>query len=459
MFVEKIVSEGLAHNSYIVGDSGDAFVVDPRRDVDTYFDIADSKCCRIRFVFETHRNEDYMIGSRELESMAGCRIIHGGRLDFGYGEPAWDGDSFDAGNLKIRVLETPGHTPESLSFVLYPPFQREIPWIVFTGDALFYGDVGRTDLLGEDRRADLASSLYDSLHGKLMSLGEQVAVYPAHGSGSACGGNIADLAISTIGYERATNPMLGLSREAFIEKKKIESIPLPPYFDRMAELNLKGPPLLDPGRIEPMDAPVFAGAISDCIVVDTRSPLSFAGGHIGSSYNIWMGGMARFPGWILEPEKDILLVTDRREDVETARRYLSRIGFDSVRGYLCDGIEDWHNRGMPLSQVKIFTVPGLNKRLKDGEDLFLLDVREKGEYTGGHIPGAVNIYVGELERKLDEVPSDRLIVSICSTGNRSGLGASILKRRGYRQVCNLIGGTTAWKEKGYPVTSGESSRA
>ncbi|KCZ71040.1 Rhodanese-related sulfurtransferase [Candidatus Methanoperedens nitroreducens] len=455
MFVEKIVSEGLAHNSYIVGDYTEALVVDPKRDVDSYIDVADSKCCRIRFVFETHRNEDYLIGSRELEHLTGCRIIHGGHLDFGYGEPAREGDIFNIGRLMLKVLETPGHTPESLSYLLYPPSKEDIPWVVFTGDALFYGDVGRTDLRGEEMKSELASTLYDSLHEKLMPLGEHTIVYPAHGAGSSCGGNISDLAVSTIGYERATNPMLSLSREEFIEKKKMENIPIPLYFKMMHEQNQRGPALINIKRAEPMDAFMFAEAIPDCITIDTRSPLSFASGHIKGSYNIWMEGMAKFPGWILEYEKDILLITERQEDVETARRYLARIGFDDIRGSLCKGIEDWQNRGMPLEQSGVYTVADLYERLKERKDMFLLDVREKGEYASGHIPGAINIYVGELERRLQEVPSVQPIVSICSAGNRSGLAASILKRRGYRQVYNLIGGTTAWKEKSYPTEKQE----
>lgn len=459
MFIEKIVSEGLAHNSYIAGDDSEAFVVDPKRDVDSYIDIADSNCARIRFVFETHRNEDYLIGSQDLESLTGCRIIHGGHLDFGYGEPARDGDIFNIGRLSLRALETPGHTPESLCFVLYPPFQEEIPCVVFTGDALFYGDVGRTDLRGEEMKGELASALYDSLHKKLLPLGEHVIVYPAHGAGSSCGGNIADLAISTIGYERATNPMLSLSREEFIERKRREMLLLPPYFTRMREHNLIGPALLDRKRIEPMDAPGFAEVMGECTVVDTRSPLSFAGGHLKGSYNIWLRGLPRFAGWTLEYEKDILLVTERQEDVEIARLYLVRVGFDRVRGYLCEGIEDWHIRGMPLEQSGVYTVADLYNRIERGEKMFLLDVRGKDEYAQGHIPSAANIYVGELERRLNEVPSDLPVVSVCSAGNRSGLGASILARHGYRRVYNLIGGTTAWREKGYPVAPGEGTES
>lgn len=453
MFIERIVSEGLAHFSYIAGNYDDAFVVDPKRDVDSYIKISESNCCRIRFVFETHRNEDYLVGSLELEQRTGCRIIHSDRLDFGYGEPATENDTFYIGGMKIRAIETPGHSPESLSFVLYPSL-GEIPVAVFTGDALFYGNVGRTDLLGEEKTAEYASNLHDSLHGKLLLLGDGTILYPAHGDGSACGGTMSNIAISTIGYERATNPLLGLTSEEFIERKKIENIPLPPYFVRMAENNLNGPQLLPENPVKPMDAPEFAIVMADCTVVDTRSPISFAGGHIKGSYNIWLRGLPNFAGWILDYERDILLVTERKEDAGTAKLYLARIGLDKVKGYLCEGIEDWQNRGMLLGQSGVYTVDDFYEKMKD-EELFVLDVREKEEYAEGHIPGAVNIYVGELEKRLAEIPSDRSVVSVCSTGNRAGLGVSILERGGFKKVYNLIGGMTAWKEKGYSTRRGE----
>jgi hydroxyacylglutathione hydrolase len=448
MFVEKIISDGLSHYSYIAGDNGEAFVIDPRRDIDAYIKIAETNCCKIKFVFETHRNEDYLIGSLELEKETGCRIIHSHSLDFGYGEPAAEGDIFDIGGMKLKILETPGHSLESLSFVLFP--SGDAPWSVFTGDALFYGNVGRTDLLGKKKAAECASLLFDSLHGKLLTLGDGVIVYPAHGSGSACGGSMSDIPASTIGFERASNPLLSMSREEFIERKQSETIPLPPYFTRMAEQNRKGPKLFPPQKIKPMGALEFEEVMPECTVVDTRSPLAFAGGHLRGSYNIWFYGLATFPGWVLDYEKNILLVTERQEDVELAGLYLARTGFDRLRGYLCEGILGWYSRGMPLEKSGVLTASGFREKSKE-EDMFVLDVRDKEEYAEGHIPGAVNIYVGELEGRMSEVPSDRPVVAVCGLGNRAGLGASILKRRGFERVYNLIGGTMAWRAKGYPM--------
>lgn len=446
MFVERIISEGLSHFSYIAGDEDEAFVIDPRRDIDAYIKIAETNCCAIKFVFETHRNEDYLIGSLRLEKETGCRIIHSNRLDFGYGEPASEGEMFDIGGMKLKILETPGHSPESLSFVF---FSSGEPWCVFTGDTLFYGNVGRADLLGKEKIVENASLMFDSLQ-KLLTLNDGVIVYPAHGSGSACGGDISDIPASTIGFERVSNPLLRVNREEFIERKKNEIIPLPPYFVRMAEQNQKGPNAFVHKKIKPMSAMEFEEAMPECTVVDTRSPLGFAGGHLKDSYNIWLHGMATFPGWILDYEKDILLVTERQEDVEIAGLYLARIGFDRIRGYLCDGILGWYSIGLPLEKSGVLTAGGLREKSKE-EDMFVLDVRDREEYEEGHIPGSVNIYVGELEERVSEVPTDHPVVAVCGLGNRAGLGASILKRRGFERVYNLIGGTAAWKAKGYPT--------
>ncbi len=447
MFIERIISEGLSHYSYIAGDNDVAFVIDPRRDIDAYVKIAETNCCTIKFVFETHRNEDYLIGSPGLQKETGCRIIHSNRLDFGYGEPAAEGETFDVGGMKLKVLETPGHSPESLSFVL---FHSREPWCVFTGDTLFYGNVGRADLMGKEKVVENASLMFGSLHGKLLTLKDGVIVYPSHGSGSACGGSMSDMPASTVGFERASNPLLRMGREEFIERKKNEIIPLPPYFARMAEQNQKGPDALASKKIKPMGALEFKEAMPECTVVDMRSALGFAGGHLKGSYNIWLQGMATFPGWILDYAKDILLVTEREEDVELAGLYLARIGFDNVRGYLCEGILGWYSLGLPLEKSGVLTASGFRKKSKE-ENIFVLDVRSKEEYAEGHIPDAVNIYVGELEERADEVPSDRPVVAVCGLGNRSGIGASILKRRGFERVYNLIGGMTAWRAKGYPT--------
>lgn len=444
MFFKKIESEGLAHYSYIVIDGDEAFVIDPKRDIDSYIDIADSMCSKISYVFETHRNEDYLIGSIELQRLTNCKIIHG-NLDFGYGEITSEGSTFKIGGLKLGVIQTPGHSPESLSYVLYP---GRNPWGVFTGDTLFYGSIGRTDLLGKNKTEECTSAIYDSIHNKIINLGGNVLIFPGHGPGTLCGNAIADIPMSTIGFELKINPMLNLSKEKFIELKKKEDIPLPPYFSKMSKDNLKGPDLYNVERIEPLNVSSFEKMMNNCIVLDTRSPQSFASGHITGSYNIWLDGLVNFAGWILDYDKDILLITERQVDTEIVRKNLMRIGFDRIRGYLCEGIRDWQNIGKTLEQSGIETVDNLYK--KEKKDLFLLDVRDKKEFKSGHISQANNIYIGDLENRLKEVPLNRPIISICSIGNRAGIGASILKRHGYN-VFNLLGGMSAWNEKGYPI--------
>jgi hydroxyacylglutathione hydrolase len=454
MYFEKIISEGLEHNSYFVEDGGYAFVIDPRIDIDIYLDIADKLCAKMLYVFETHRNEDYLAGSKELQKITGCQIIHG-NLDFNYGEIAPAGSIFDIGNIWIKVIETPGHSPESLSYVMY---MKGIPWAIFTGDSLFYGSTGRVDLFGHQNINEFALALYNSVN-KILTLGNDVLVYPAHGAGTACGGDIADIPLSTIGYELKTNPILNLKMDEFIEMKKEENIPLPPYFERMARENLKGY-VLYKNRIRCMDAKNFKEEYmsedQEYIILDTRSPLSFASGHIPNSYNIWLKGLPKFAGWILDYDKNILIVSERMEDINKIEIYLARIGFNKIEGYLCGGIEEWKNLGFPLEQSGVITVDDLDQKIKEGKDLFLLDVRGKDEFDSGHIHDAKNIYIGELEKRLPK-PKDsgeigegeKSIISMCEAGNRASLGVSILKRHGYKNVFNLMGGMGAWRERGY----------
>lgn len=262
MFVAKVKSEGLAHISYFVGSGTDACVIDPRRDCDEYLRLAGKKEMNIRYVFETHRNEDYAIGSIELANMTGAEILHGGALPFNYGRNLMDGEEFPLGDVRIKALATPGHTYEHFCFSLIDPKAGGEPVMVFTGDALFAGDVGRTDLLGEEHRQELSGLLYDSLFDKIIPLGMGVIVCPAHGAGSVCGGNISEREDTTIGIELQSNSMLSLTREEFVAKKMKEKIERPPYFRKMEEINLNGPPLL--GRLpmpRPLPVPDFRSAM------------------------------------------------------------------------------------------------------------------------------------------------------------------------------------------------------
>ena len=244
MLFERIVSEGIAHNSYFIGSGGRAVVIDPRRDCDIYLRIASRNKLTITHIFETHRNEDYVIGSLELKERCGAEIYHGAQLAFAYGNPIRDGDRFQVGSLEFLALETPGHTEESISLALYDREISDRPYMIFCGDTLFSGAIGRTDFFGQERKAEMAAKIYDSISKKILPLGDGVIVCPAHGAGSICGSDIADHPFTTIGYEKETNRELAQGRESFISQRSAESPYYPPYFREMEKNNLEGARIL-----------------------------------------------------------------------------------------------------------------------------------------------------------------------------------------------------------------------
>ncbi len=447
MLLLRIRSEGLAHISYLIGSGGEAAVIDPRRDIDVYLDIAREHCIRIKYIFETHRNEDYVVGSSALSAATGAHIYHSGALDFKYGNKAAEGDQFDVGEFRLAVLETPGHTPESLSFVLYEKTGKT-PLLAFTGDTVFPGSTGRTDLGGD--RAQAAGILYDSIKQKILKLGDNVMLYPAHGAGSVCGVGIADRDVTTVGYERLTNPDLQLDRDSFIARKMAESLMKPPYFQRTEEMNLEGAAvtLIKP-NLRHLDAQKFKDEIKSGIVFDARMPYAFAV-HIPGAYSIWLDGLSTYPGWIAEYEKPIYLVLERDEDINKAFASLYRLGFDNIKGYLCGGLETWLEQALDVDFTGLLVPDALAGMLSAGK-IDVLDVRSDAEWREGRIKEARHVYVGELERRVNEIPKDRAIACICSTGMRASMAASILKRAGVKTVYNVPGGIEAWKKKDYPL--------
>jgi hydroxyacylglutathione hydrolase len=455
MRVETVKSKGLAHHSYFLADEGEALVVDPRRDCRVYTQLAEQECAKVTYILETHRNEDYVTGSLELQTITGAAIAHSKELPFKYGEHRLsDGDTLNVGRLKIEALYTPGHTNESLCYVVYSSRESHHPIMVFTGDTLFAGEVGRTDLYGPDAHREQAEKLYDSIHQKLLPLGDHVIMYPAHGAGSVCGHHISDRAFSTIGYERRTNPMLQRAKEAFVEYSVSQKMLVPPYFRRMEHYNLNGAPLLRALRVpRPLSVSEFARELEkeNTVVVDTREPDAFAGSFIPHALSIWLDGLTIFPGWVLNDEQHILLVTARQEDMETAQAYLWRIGYHNIVGYLCSGINAWRDAGKPIEHLDTLSATELKEKL-DHNEVLLLDVREPREWEEGHVRGAKRIYVGHLMAHTDGLPRDTPIASTCSVGYRGGLGASILKRSGFSKVYNVLGGMKAWRNLGYPLT-------
>ena len=453
MFVAKVKSEGLSHISYFVGSGNEACVIDPRRDCEEYLCIAEKKEMRIRYIFETHRNEDYAVGSSELASMTGAEIFHGGALPFKYGQNLHDGQEFPLGDVYIKAIATPGHTYEHFCFSLFDHISGDEPIMVFTGDALFAGEVGRTDLLGEEHREKLSGALYDSLFEKILTLGMGVIVHPAHGAGSVCGGNISDRDETTIGIELGNNPMLSMTREEFIARKMKERIERPQYFSKMEEINLDGPPLLgrlpDPRPISVLD---FRAAMKgNMTVLDVRMPHSFGGAHIGGSLSVWLEGLSQYGGYVLDYDRPILLVVENWAQVQEAVRSLIRIGYDDIPGYLRVGMDMWYRAGAPISMSQLTTASQVKEWIDSGMNITLVDVRNMHETRSGVIAGSKVINIGSLETRLEEIPRDSRVIIYCSSGYRGGLGASLLLGNDYVDVWNMLGGTNAWKALGYPM--------
>lgn len=454
MIFERIKSEGLAHLSYFVGSGNEAIVIDPRRDCQIYLDIARREGMKIKYIFETHRNEDYVIGSLELKELTDAEIYHGKGVDFKYGIFVSDGQEFNFGSMKLTALHTPGHTDESMSYALTYPESGKAPLMVFTGDALFVGDVGRTDLYGPEEIPRMAANLYESIFSKILPLGDGVILCPAHGAGSLCGGAISKREYSTLGLERIQNPALQRTdKEEFIKFKLEEKLEFPPYFKKMEQYNLQGPPLLKglpvPELLFPKE---FVKEMEKgAMVVDTRMPHSFGGAHIKGSYGIWLKGLPYYAGWVLPYDKPILLVLEEKDQLEAAVSYLVRIGYDSIAGFLNGGISSWYMKALPVESLNLISVQSLKDKIEKNEEMVILDVRRDEEWEKGHIEGARHVYVGHLEENLDKVPRNSPIIVYCDSSRRSNIAASILKKKGYDMVYNVLGSMTAWKNAGYKV--------
>ncbi len=452
MILKKYKSPGLAHLSYLIGSGQEAAVIDPRRDCHAYVEKAHREGMRITHIFETHRNEDYAIGSLELQSLTGAKIYHGEGMDFAYGNSVKDNDRFEIGNLTFKSLQTPGHTMESISIaVCDPAFNPDEAVAVFTGDALFIGDVGRTDFF-PDRKREVAEMLFESIHEKLMFLGDQAILCPAHGAGSVCGSGMAKREFSTLGYERHNNPRLQLNRSEFVDFKVNENHYQPAYFKKMEEWNKNGTPAL--GRVPepaPMDAETFSDAMSQgMIALDVRSPEAFAGCHIPGSYCIPENMVPAFAGYFLPYDTEIGIIAP---DYDTAMRtmtHLVRIAYDNVHGVMIEAMKKWETSGRQYDSVGTLYAGDMQEWIDSGKEFTLLDVRSIDEYEEDHLPDAKHMYVGYMEEKVDglDIPKDQPIVTFCGSGRRAIIAASILKRHGFTNVYDSLGSMDACRALG-----------
>jgi hydroxyacylglutathione hydrolase len=453
MYFEQFYLGCLAHASYMLASQGEAVVVDPQRDVDIYLKAAEEHDFKILHIFETHLHADFVSGHTELAARTGAKIYMGARAGAKFPHvDVQDGFELRVGKLLLKVLDTPGHTPESVCLVITNEETSPDPWAVLTGDTLFLGDVGRPDLSKMHTPVELAGMLYDSLHGKLLKLSDDVLVYPAHGAGSLCGRNMRAERSSTIGTERLTNYALQIdSRDEFIRQLTANLPARPEYFLQDAEINREGAPTLSNlPALPPISAAELKSLLDDGVLaLDVRPGDQFAAEHVPGSINIALSGQfASWAGTVLGLSARPALIADSQEQLSEARLRLARVGIENPRGYLNGGLEAWKQAGLPLANLPQIDVQTLRDRLQSSQ---VLDVRREPEWQAGHMEGAVWWPLDNFKVSPPEIDRDRPIAVHCKSGYRSMIACSLLQRAGFRNITNVIGGFDAWQQAELPV--------
>lgn len=443
MYLERFFVEGLAHASYLFGADGEAAVVDPKRDIDDYLAAAKREGLRIVAIFNSHPHADFASGFRELAERTGAKIYLSHVAPAKYERvEAHDGEKVKIGSLEVELLETPGHSPDSLSFLVREGGQAVA---LFTGDLLFVNDVGRPDLRDADEDASaLAGKLYDSLHQKVLTLPDDVKVYPSHGAGSLCGRAISDAPFSLVGQERKLNWAMQIRERPEFVRQMINNLPArPAYFSYDVDLNLRGAePMSTLAPLREMSEPELKKAVSeDAVVIDVRSPGKFGAGHFPGSLNIGLGSpsFSTWSGFMVPGEKAIALVVGTDGEAKMARLELARIGFDNVLGYIkAESLSETRK----LPQI---SVPEFKAKLSANGPL-VVDVRTPTEWKSSHLEGAHHLPLATFAEQASALPNDRPIAVICGSGYRSSIAASLLQARGYEKVENVAGGMTALAE-------------
>lgn len=464
MFFRQFHLPSLGHASYIVGDetTGSALVLDPRRDVDCYFEALRSQGLRLAYALDTHGHNDYLSGIREIGARQSVEALGFASAKLGYAHRGVkDGEIIEMGDVALEILHTPGHTPEHLSVLVYDRSTGSEPTMLLSGGALLVGDLARPDLLGgPDAAREAARDFCHTVQEKILwRLPDHVEVWPTHVAGSLCGGNIGSRLSTTVGFERKTNPILARvsSSEEFVDECiRLDNLPaVPPYWRRMRRQNLAGPELLgvlqEPPALTPeqFDARRSEGAV----VLDARSPDAFAGAHIPGALNVGLG--SSFPTWVgtvLPVDSDVLLVLEQPEGLWVATWEMLRIGYAPPVGWLGGGMQTWRTTGHPVDAMGQIDVHRL-KRLVDGDEIDIIDVRQPAEWAAGHVAGASFITGAELPARVHEVARDRSLAVMCGAGFRSSVAASLLAREGFENVTHVLGGMSAWRSAGYATTT------
>lgn len=430
----------LAHASYYIGSNDEAAIVDPQRDVEQYIAEAAANNQRIKYVIETHLHADFVSGHNELAEKTGAQIVFGAQANAAFEHLAVkDGDVLTVGEVNLKIIETPGHTPEGISVIVESAGE---PDKILTGDTLFIGDVGRPDLAGGKgfTAAQMAALMYDSLHDKIMTLPDETEVYPAHGAGSLCGKNMSKETWSTIGRQRATNYALQpMTKDEFVAMLTADLSKAPSYFTKSVEKNLNGAASLErlkrPPAMTANEVKSFPG-----VILDVRSAGEYGAAHVPNALNVGLGG--QFASWsaiLIENAAPVVVVADTEKQIEETVMRLARVGIESVAGYLL--MKDWTFETARIEQI---SVEEMRERLKENDDLQFVDVRRAGEYETEHAPQTVNLTLSDLDELTGKLDSSRPTYVICQGGYRSSAATSILEKKGFEEVYNITGGTSAW---------------
>lgn len=460
MYFKQFYLSCLAHASYLIGSNGEAVVVDPQRDVDQYLKEAETQKLTIKYVIETHLHADFVSGHRELAARTGAEIVFGERAQAQFPHRAvQDGDELEIGQVKLRFIETPGHTPESICVLVTDTEVSFKPKKILTGDTLFVGDIGRPDLAGGKGYTPemMAEMMYDSLHEKLLKLPDEVEVFPAHGAGSMCGRNLSNETFSTIGLQKRLNYALQpMSKAEFVRMMTAELPEAPAYFPLDAEINRAGAPGLSelptPEALSPQQVRELGA--QDNVILDVRTPADFGAGHVPGSVNIGLGGQfASWAGTLIAAGSPVVIVADAQVQVDEAVMRLARVGIESVKGYLEGSIQGWLTAGFEVETVPQITVDELNDLIEQRIDLQVIDVRRPIEFQSGHVPQAYTAPLSKLNGEVSRLGMDRekRTAVICAGGYRSSIATSLLQRQNFANLLNVTGGTSAWINAGYPV--------
>lgn len=459
MRIEQFFLEGLGHQSYLIVDESAqvAAVLDPRRDVEIYMRAAEAAGARITHVLETHVHNDYITGAREIQAQAGATIVNAASAELAYEHQAVrDGDRFAVGSLTFEALATPGHTPDHLSYAVYEA-GKIAPTAVFTGGSMLIGSAGRTDLVSPGMTLTLTRQQYRSLRRLLDTLPGEALVYPTHGAGSFCGATMDGPAAraSTIAQERLASPAAYAHDEAEFVRQQLAGYGVyPAYYSYMGDINQRGPSILGGvPALTPLTPQVTRRNLEHGLpLIDGRSRDAFAKEHVPGAFNIELDAtFGTYVGWLLPFNKPLMLLVDDESGRQEAAAQLVRIGYEQLRGYLDGGVDAWKAAGFPTGRLEAMTIDELSQRWRQRDPLAVLDVRDGAEWASGHISGAQHIHIGDLMRHLHEIPQETPVVTVCRTGHRAEMAASIIAALGRQVIAVPHGGVPDWMARHLPT--------